>query len=88
MFVDNLFSKINASKSHRYLYLTPHVYTVGNCSIEILYGIIAAKSRGKKLFIIYPFDIPFVFKWNITNCRVRDTSRTNLDVFTFKRVER
>ena len=67
MFVDNLFSKINASKSHRYLYLTPHVYTVGNCSIEILYGIIAAKSRGKKLFIIYPFDIPFVFKWSLTN---------------------
>ena len=67
MFVDNLFSKINTSKSHRYLYLTPHVYTVGDCSTEILYGIIKAKSRKKKLFIIYPYDIPFIFRWKLTN---------------------
>ena len=70
MFVDNLFSKINVSKSHRYLYLTPCVYTVGNCSTEILCGIISAKSRGKKLFILYPYNIPFIFKWNITNSRL------------------
>jgi len=67
MFVDNLFSKINVSKSHRYLYLTPHVYAVGNCSSEILCGIIAAKSRGKRLVILYPYDIPFIFHWNLTN---------------------
>ena len=67
MFIDRLFSKINNSKYHRYLYLTPHVYTVGNCSTEVLYGIIAAKSRNKKLFILYPYDIPFIFKWRLTN---------------------
>jgi putative glycosyltransferase (TIGR04372 family) len=67
MFVDNLFSKINVSKSHRYLYLSPHVYAVGNCSFEILCGIIAAKSRGKKLVILYPYNIPFIFHWNLTN---------------------
>jgi len=67
MFIDLLFSRINKLKNHNYLYLTPNVYTVGNCSAEILFGIIKAKSKGKLLFIIYPFDIPFIFKWRLTN---------------------
>ncbi len=67
MFLDNIFSKINSFKGNPYLYHTPNIYTVGNCSIEILFGIIAAKSRGKRLFILYPYNIPFIFKWNITN---------------------
>jgi len=67
MFIDKLFRRINKSNSHPYFYLTPNLYTVGNCAEEIISGVNAAKSRNKKLFILYPYDLPFIFKWKLTN---------------------
>jgi putative glycosyltransferase (TIGR04372 family) len=67
MIIDRIFHKINSSKSHPYLYLSPHVYALGNCAVEIKTGLRRAKHRNKKLIILYPFDIPFIFKYKLTN---------------------
>ena len=64
MIIDRIFHKINSSKSHPYFYLSPLVYGLGNCAEEIYLGLIKAKHAKKKLVILYPFDIPFIFKYN------------------------
>ena len=61
------FEKINSSKHHSYYYMTPILYTVGNCALDIYHGVFAARSRNKKLFLLYPYDIPFIFRWKLTN---------------------
>ena len=67
MIIDRIFHKINSSKSHPYFYLSPHVYGFGNCAEQIYAGLIRAKHTKKKLVILYPFDIPFIFKYKLTN---------------------
>jgi putative glycosyltransferase (TIGR04372 family) len=47
--------------------MSPHVYAVGTCAEEILLGLIKVKDINKKLFILTPFDIPFLFKYKLTN---------------------
>ena len=67
MIIDHIFHKINSSKSHPYFYLSPHVYGLGDCAQGILFGLIKVKTEKKKLVILYPFDIPFIFKYKLTN---------------------
>jgi putative glycosyltransferase (TIGR04372 family) len=66
MIIDHIFHKINSSKSHPYFYLSPHVYGL-NCAEDICFGLIRVKQEKKKLVILYPFDIPFIFKYKLTN---------------------
>ena len=67
MIINTIFKKINQQKNHKYYYLSPHVYAIGNCSEEIYYGLIKARLLKKKLVILYPFDIPFLFRYKLTN---------------------
>jgi len=67
MIIDRIFHKINSSKSHPYLYLSPHVYGFGNSTEDIYAGLIRVKYAKKKLIILCPFDIPFIFKYKLTN---------------------
>ena len=67
MIIDRIFHKINSSKSHPYFYLSPHVYGFGDCAERIYIGLIRAKDAKKKLVILYPFDIPYIFKYKLTN---------------------
>ena len=67
MFLEKIFNKINSSKTHPYFYLSPNAYAIGNCAEEIFNGLIHAKDSGKKLFIIYTFNLPFIFKYKLTN---------------------
>lgn len=53
--------------SRRFYFLTPHPYAIGNCSEEIYLGLIKAKEQNKRLFLIYLFDIPLIFRFNLTN---------------------
>ncbi len=53
--------------SRRFYFLTPHPYAIGNCSEEIYLGLIKAKEQNKRLFLIYLLDIPFIFRFNLTN---------------------
>ena len=65
MVINTVFEKINQQKNHKYYYLSPHVYAVGNCSEEIYYGLIKARLLKKKLIILYPFDILFIFRYKL-----------------------
>ncbi len=67
MIINNLFSKINSLSNHPYYYLSPHSYAVGNCAEEIYLGLIKARYQGKKLVILYMFDLPYIFKYKLTN---------------------
>ena len=62
-----LFSVLNSLKSHPFYYLSPNTYAVGNCAEEIYCGLIKARVTGKKLIILYMFDLPFIFKYKLTN---------------------
>jgi putative glycosyltransferase (TIGR04372 family) len=43
------------------------VYAVGTCAEEIYFGLIKAKDCDKRLIILYPFDIPWLFRFKLTN---------------------
>lgn len=47
--------------------LSPNVYAVGNCAEEIYFGLLKARREGKKLYILKPYDIPWLFKYRLTN---------------------
>jgi len=65
--IDKIFRLINFSRAHKFYFLSPHVYAVGNCAEEIYYGLIMSKELNKKLFILYSFDFPLLFKYKHTN---------------------
>ena len=67
MLLNIIFDRINNIKNHRYYYLSPHVYAVGNCAEDIYCGLIKARSQSKKLVILYMLDIPYIFKYKLTN---------------------
>lgn len=57
-----------------FIYLTPCISVIGNCSEEILFGLIRARREGKKLVILYPFDLPWKFRFPLTNREVFDVA--------------
>ena len=67
MFVDKIFEHINRSKLHRYYFLSPHAYAIGNCAEEIYYGLLKARRVGKKLIILSIFDLPFILRYKFPN---------------------
>jgi len=50
-----------------FVFLTPCISVIGNCSEEIQFGLLRARREGKKLLIFYPFDLPWKFRFPITN---------------------
>ncbi len=55
-----------------FVFLTPCISVIGNCSEEILFGLIRARREGKKLVILYPFDLPWKFRFPLTNRELFD----------------
>jgi putative glycosyltransferase (TIGR04372 family) len=47
--------------------LSPLVYAVGNCAEQIYFGLLKARREGKKLYILRPYDIPWLLKYRLTN---------------------
>lgn len=58
----------------RFVFLTPCVSVIGNCSEEIVFGLIRARREGKKLVILYPFDLPWKFRFPVTNREIFDVA--------------
>lgn len=54
--------------------LTPCISVIGNCSEEILFGLIRARRENKKLLILYPYDLPWKFRFPVTNREVFDVA--------------
>lgn len=55
-----------------FVLLTPCISVIGNCSEEILFGLHRARREGKKLVILYPYDLPWKFRFPLTNREVFD----------------
>lgn len=55
-----------------FVFLTPCISVIGNCSEEIQFGLLRARREGKRLVIAYPFDLPWKFRFPVTNREVFD----------------
>lgn len=54
--------------------LTPHIVAVGNCAEEVYFGLLKARREGKRLVILWPYELPWKLKFRLTNIEV-----TNVD---------
>lgn len=54
-------------KLTRTIILTPHTYTVGNCAEDIYFGLLQARREGKKLLILYPYELPWRLRFGLPN---------------------
>ena len=67
MLINTIFNKINQIKSSKLFFVSPHAYSIGNSSEQLDFAILKASNEGKKVYVLYPFDIPFLFKRKLTN---------------------
>lgn len=65
IFLDRLIGKICART--RCILLTPCMYAIGNCTEEILFGLLRARREGKRLIMLHPFDIGGRFRFRVAN---------------------
>ncbi len=50
--------------------LTPNIAVVGNCGEEVYFGLLKARREGKKLMILWPYELPGRLKFGLTNVEV------------------
>ncbi len=68
MIIDRVFRKINNLKDFPCIYMSPIAYGVGNCAEEIYYVLLKARREGKKVILLYPYNLPFwLVKYRLTN---------------------
>lgn len=67
MIIDWAIDCVSSMKNFRAVLLSPNVYAVGNCAEEIYFGLLKARREGKKLYILRPYDIPWLLKYRLTN---------------------
>lgn len=67
-----LVNRINARGP--YVLLTPCISVIGNCSEEIFFGLLRARREGKKLVILHPFELPWKFRFPLTNREIFDVA--------------
>lgn len=67
MIIDWAIDCLSNMKNCPAVFLSPNVYAVGNCAEEIYFGLLKARKEGKKLYILRPYDIPWLLKYRLTN---------------------
>ncbi len=72
IFLHKIINRIN--ERGPFLIQTPCVSVIGNCSEEILFGLIRARRENKKLVILYPYDLPWKFRFPVTNRELFDVA--------------
>lgn len=70
--LNRLVNKLNDAGP--FVFLTPCISVIGNCSEEILFGLIRARREHKKLVILFPYDLPWKFRFPVTNREVFDVA--------------
>lgn len=50
--------------------LTPHLTAVGNSAEDVYFGLLKARREGKKLFLLWPYELPWKLKFGLTNAEV------------------
>lgn len=61
----DLINRLNARGP--FVILTPCISVIGNSSEEMLFGLIRARREQKRLVILYPFELPWKFRFPLTN---------------------
>jgi putative glycosyltransferase (TIGR04372 family) len=67
MIIDWAIDYVSNMKKCHIVFLSPLVYAVGNCAEEIYFGLLKARRERKKLYILRPYDIPWLLKYRLTN---------------------
>jgi len=67
MLINTIFNKINQIKSTGLFFVSPHPYSVGNNSEQLHFALMKAADEEKKVYILFPFDIHFLFRRRLTN---------------------
>ena len=65
MWLHKLFDWI--SRKGPIVILTPFIAAIGNCAENIYFGLLKARYEKKKLLILFPFELPWKFRFSITN---------------------
>lgn len=60
-----------------FVFLTPCISVIGNCSEELLFGLIRARRENKQLVILYPYDLPWKFRFPLTNREIFDVASSH-----------
>ncbi|MBI2789651.1 MAG: TIGR04372 family glycosyltransferase [Elusimicrobia bacterium] len=50
-----------------FIFFTPCVSVIGNCSEELVFGLLRARRENKKLVVLRPYELPWKFRFPITN---------------------
>ena len=66
MIINRVFNYLNKI-SRSFYFLTPHLYSVGDASETLMFGLIKAKNDNKKLFVLQPYDSKILFGKKICN---------------------
>ena len=67
MLINKIFNSLNSLQYNGFFFLSPHLYSVGNCSEMLMFGLIKAKQENKKIFLLSPYDSRMLFRKNICN---------------------
>ena len=67
MFINKIFNRLNSLQYNKLFFLSPHLYSVGNFSEVLMFGLIKAKQENKKIFLLSPYDSYILFGKNICN---------------------
>ncbi len=50
--------------------LTPHLSAVGNCAEDVYFGLLKARREGKRLVVLWPYELPWMLRFRLTNVEV------------------
>jgi len=67
MILLKFFNYINNLSNFPFIFISPHVYAIGNCGEEIYFALLKARREKKKLIILRPYELPWKFRFRITN---------------------
>lgn len=67
MIINKVFDKLNKIGFNNLIFMTPHLYSIGNYSEDLMYGIMKAKFSNKKIFLLSPYNSKFLFSKKICN---------------------
>ena len=67
MVINKIFNTINSLDNIGLIFISPHLYSVGDFSEILMFGLIKAKHKNKKIFLLSPYDSNFLFGKRICN---------------------
>jgi len=83
MIIDRIFHSINNLKGFPLIFISPLAYAVGNCAEEIYFALLKARREGKKVILLYSYNLPFwLVKYRLTN---RELFKVDSEYMYFKK---